>query len=120
MKTTKLKRALFGALTVAAICATLFLRQWKLKSDRAACLINMRNMYSAIYSRAGMDGIGPGQPIPGGVRKSIERMGLTPLPVCPSGGTYSFVNETTYTIEGVNENVRCTHAGDLGHVWQNE
>jgi hypothetical protein len=111
------------ALTILSVIASLVLGYfWKKEHDRHECVLNLRDIYFAIYGGAGLENIGPGQPIPGGVRKLFERMTGNALPVCPSGGTYSFANETTYTmgkVNDINDNVRCSHAVDLGHVWSN-
>jgi hypothetical protein len=112
--------ALALSLIIAAVVFGYF---WKRGKDRAQCLLNLRNIDQALCAMTGMDNIGPGQQIPGGVHSLIRRWNILIMPICPSGGTYSFVSETTYTLDGVNDindNVRCSHAVDLGHVYPNE
>lgn len=120
MKRKTLKLATGGTLLLAAVVVMLLLHQWKLRSDRAACLINMRNMHQTIYSVGGMKGIGAGQPYPGGPRELLKGMGeYITLPRCPVGGTYSFGSETTYSIH-IGENIQCSHSKDLNHRWLDE
>jgi hypothetical protein len=121
MKITKPKQLLIGALIVVLISVPIYLYQWKLGSDRAACLLNMHNIYVTIYSQAGMENIMAGRPIPDGIRGLLKRADFLPsLPVCPSGGNYSFFSETSYSAAGVNKTIRCSHANDLGHVYPDD
>jgi hypothetical protein len=117
MKHKTLKPVAIGTLSLVALVAGLLVHQWKLRSDRAACLLNLRNMYQAIYSVGGTKGVGPGQPYPGGPRELLKSLGeYRTLPRCPSGGTYSFVSDTSYSMT-LHETIRCSHAEDLNHRW---
>lgn len=117
MKRKTLHLTIVGTLFLAALAAMFLVSHWKLRSDRAGCLINMRNMHQTIYSVGGMKGVGAGQPYPGGPRELLKGLGeYTTLPRCPSGGTYSFGSDTTYSMI-LNETIRCSHAEDLNHRW---
>jgi len=120
MKQKTLKLVIGGTLLLAVVVVAYLLHQWKLRSDRAACLMNMRSMHVTIYSVGGMKGVGAGQPYPGGPRELLKGLGeYATLPRCPSGGTYSFGSDSTYLIK-LNENIRCSHAEDLKHRWPDE
>lgn len=120
MKRKTRKPAIGGTLLLTAVVVSFLIHQWKLRSDRAACLMNLRHMHQTIYSVGGMKGVGAGQPYPGGPRELLKGLGeYTTLPRCPSGGTYSFGSDTAYSIN-LSENIRCSHAEDLDHRWQDE
>ncbi len=80
-------------------------RAWKKGSDRAACIMQTRNMQQAVRGHESMNSMTVGDPIdwnaifgPGGY--------LPSEPVCPSGGTYTF----THTIPPVGTLVgQCSH-----------
>lgn len=64
-------------------------RAWKRGSDRAACILQTRNMQQAVRGHANMKALSVGDTInwneifgPGGY--------LPAEPVCPTGGTYTF------------------------------
>jgi hypothetical protein len=116
----KHKRVLIGAFILVIIFVPILLHLWKQAIDRSYCQINMYRIHMQICGQASWEFINPGQDIPGGISRLLDRADYTSLPVCPSGGTYSFVSETTYSGEGVNSNVRCSHAIDLGHVYPDE
>jgi hypothetical protein len=61
-------------------------RAWKKGSDRAACVMNMRNTQQAIRAYQAANGLKPGDPIPWDriYSKSLKK------PVCPEGGEYRF------------------------------
>lgn len=74
-------------------------------------------MHQHIYLRswAGMEGFSPGETLPGGTRAFLLQSPFySDLPVCPSGGTYTFWSETTYN---GNKDVFCSHAEAKGHEW---
>lgn len=120
MKRSKLKPFIVAVMVLAVVGVPFLLHQWKLGSDRAGCLLNMRNMHQTIYSVGGMRGVGAGQQYPGGPRELLKGLGeYATLPRCPSGGTYSFGIDTTYSIN-LNENIRCSHAEDMDHRWPDE
>ena len=77
-----------SALPVLTGTSMLFVgaRAWKKGSDRAACIINMRNMQQAVRGYETANGLKPGDPIPWEriYSKSLKK------PVCPGGGKYTF------------------------------
>ena len=81
-------------------------RAWKRGSDRAACIMNTRNVQQTVRANANMKSLSVGDPInwdeifgPGGYFPSE--------PVCPAGGTYTF----THTIPPTGTLVgQCSHA----------
>lgn len=81
-------------------------RAWKTGSDRAACIIQTRNIQQAIRSHQGMENLQVGAPINWseiiGPGKFIEQQ-----PVCPTGGTYTFTETVPPlgTLAG-----QCSHA----------
>lgn len=63
--------------------------KWKKGSDRAGCIMNIRNVQQCIRGHQGMNNLGQGNPI------DWEYFFLgpdayMPEPVCPAGGTYTF------------------------------
>ena len=120
MKRSKLKPFIIAVMILTVVGAPILVHQWKLASDRSACLLNMRNMHCTIYSVGGMRGVGAGQPYPGGPRELLKGLGqYATLPRCPSGGTYTFWSDTSYSIN-LSENIRCSHAADLKHFWPDD
>lgn len=74
---------------LALLCAVLGGFKWKSGSDRAACILQMRNVQQAYRSYCGINGLNPGD--------SFDRLGLIgpgklieSVPVCPAGGTYTW------------------------------
>lgn len=82
---------LTAALPLMAMNSTLFIgaRAWKKGSDRAACILQTRNIQQAVRSYANMNNLEIGDPLPWdeifGEDKFIEQK-----PVCPMGGTFTF------------------------------
>ena len=75
----------------SALMGTAFFA-WKRGSDRAGCILNIRNAQCAARSYSGMNNRNIGEPLnyceivgPG---KMLERM-----PYCPAGGTYRFLDK---------------------------
>lgn len=77
-------------LTMLSATSTLFIgaRAWKKGSDRAGCMMNIRNVQQAIRGHAGMNQINEGAPIDW--KDIFGDDGYLPQPVCPAGGTYTF------------------------------
>ena len=81
-------------LTMLSATSTLFVgaRAWKEGSDRAACILQIRNVQQAVRSYQGMNALSIGDPLDWseifGPGKFIERQ-----PSCPAGGTYTFAKE---------------------------
>lgn len=120
MKRSKHRPMIVAVMISAVVGVPLLVHQWKVRSDRAGCLLNMRNMHQTIYSVGGMRGVGAGEPYPGGPRELLKGLGGHAIPPrCPSGGTYSFGSDAAYLIN-LNKNIRCSHAEDLNHRWPDE
>ena len=74
---------LLGLIAVMFIAAT----SWKRGSDRAACILNMRNVQQAVRGHQNITERAAGEAIVW--TQIIGAQGyLQLLPVCPSGGTY--------------------------------
>lgn len=63
--------------------------KWKKGSDRAGCIMNIRNVQQCVRGFQGMNNLGSGAPI------DWEQIfmgpdAFMPEPVCPAGGTYTF------------------------------
>ena len=100
-------------LVFAAIPVSLIQRQ---RSERAQCIMNLRNLHISLRSWAGMKSFSPGQPLPGGTQSFLLQSDLvSEMPVCPSGGTYTFWSPTTYNAY---EDVRCSCAKTKGHYYR--
>ena len=67
-------------------------RAWKKGSDRAGCILNIRNVQQAVRADQNMHKFKEGDPIPWddifGEGKFIENK-----PTCPEGGTYTFLKK---------------------------
>lgn len=62
---------------------------WKRKSDRSGCIMNIRNVQQGIRGWGGMNNLAPGDsPIDWAV--IIGPTGYIPEPKCPAGGIYRF------------------------------
>jgi hypothetical protein len=93
---------MLSATSVAFIGA----RAWKDGSDRAGCVLNIRNVQTAVRSYQVMQQLGNGDEIPW---DKIIGPGafLEQKPVCPAGGTYTFAK----TVPGIGVLAcRCSHA----------
>ena len=80
-----------ATLPVLTATSTLFVgaRAWKKGSDRAACILNVRNIQQAIRGYQGMNSLNIGDPIPWD--KIIgEGAFLKNWPICGAGGTYIY------------------------------
>lgn len=94
-------------LVLLALISVLFIgaRAWKRSSDRAGCILNVRNAQQAIRGYANTRGLNPGDPIPGGLsRETVLTTGTDSyfrvLPPCPSGAAYIGQAETTIPAAG--------------------
>ena len=77
-----------------AMESTLFIgaRAWKKGSDRAGCMLNIRNVQQAIRSYQNINNLKEGDPIPWD--EIIGENGFMPTkPTCPQGGTYTFATK---------------------------
>ncbi|MFD0892464.1 type II secretion system protein [Luteolibacter ambystomatis] len=115
MKTTALRRRAgmtlleltVVILVLLSLIGILFIgaRAWKKGSDRAGCILNVRNSQQAIRSYANMNTLNPGATIPGGKNREqvIAGSGLfmENFPTCPGGGSYGGQELTTIPNIGV-------------------
>lgn len=96
------------AVLLLLICiSTLFVgaRAWKKGSDRAACIMNIRNVQQAVRGHQNMTSMKVGEPIDWD--EIFGPDGYLPEPVCPLGGTYTYTN----TIPAVGTVIcQCSHA----------
>jgi len=100
-------------MTMLSTTSVLFVgaRAWKKGSDRAGCIMNIRNVQQAIRGNANLNNLNIGDPIDW--KKIIGPDGYLKEPKCPDGGTYTFVK--TYPQIGVLA-CTCSKAGDSeGH-----
>ena len=97
------RRALLGLLLMMTLSVPLWSsmgRDWRRGSDRAGCIMNIRNVQQAMRSYMGMNGHSPGDRLPFtketivGPDNFIEEE-----PVCPAGGTY-FWHENRHPFVG--------------------
>lgn len=111
------------ALIGAVICPLLFLwiTEWKQASDRAGCILNIRNVQQAVRGHNGMNGINPGQDQAAGFLKNAligPGKFIVNEPVCPAGGRYTWLeNRTPYVGELM---IRCSiphHNPEDHHDW---
>jgi hypothetical protein len=105
------------ACAVVILAALYFIRSWKNKSDRSACIINIRNVqqsmrgYLSCNQSKTLNELGPEK-----IWNDILRSGsYLRTPVCPAGGTYTF-----HTIQQINPPLgtvfcTCSHAKTLNH-----
>ena len=93
-------------LVLLSLISILFIgaNAWKKSSDRAGCIMNVRNAQQAIRGYANMFGLSPGATIPGGMTRYDVIVGpglfLAKAPVCPGAGTYVGQNLTTIPLGG--------------------
>lgn len=80
-------------LVLLSLISILFIgaRGWKRGSDRALCIINIKNVQNGVRSFSNMYGYSPGQSVTGlqmriiGLGKFVEK-----TPTCPATGNYSY------------------------------
>jgi Domain of unknown function (DUF4190) len=99
----------FLAISVLFISA----RAWKKGSDRAACVLNQRNVQCVMRGHQGMHGMREGQ-----ILTTDDIRAFMKLPThCPSGGEYEFLGKITPIGTLV---LKCPHAQDeLQHQFKN-
>ncbi|MGC4017626.1 MAG: type II secretion system protein [Luteolibacter sp.] len=91
-------------LVLLSLIGILFIgaRAWKRGADRAACIVNIRNVQHGVRGYANMYGYNPNTPVAGlkarviGPNQFVEKD-----PECPSGGLYTFADENTVPDLGV-------------------
>ena len=93
-------------LVLLSLISILFIgaRAWKRGSDRAGCILNIRNYQQAIRSYGNMNGLNPGDTIPASGTRNGVVIGagrfMENAPICPGGGTYSGGDGTTVPTVG--------------------
>ena len=113
-------------LVLLSLITILFIgaRAWKKGSDRAGCIMNIRNAQQAIRSYQNMYNVKPypddttaGGPIPAGEIVGAGKF-MEVAPVCPGGGTYE--QDLSAEVPAVpaigTPYLTCTLATDDGHV----
>ena len=83
-------------LVLLSLISILFVgaRAWKRGSDRAGCIMNIRNVQQGMRSFQNMNGHNAGESVPGalkeiiGVGKFVESQ-----PTCPGAGAYSYMDD---------------------------
>ena len=84
-------------LVLLSLISILFIgaRAWKRGSDRAGCILNIRNMQQAVRSYANMNNVAPGGSVTGGSWKALvvgSGLFVEKEPTCPGTGTYSYAD----------------------------
>jgi hypothetical protein len=77
-------------LAVIVLCAAVCAIVWKIGSDRAGCIMNIRNAQQAVRGHVGMNSLSEGSPL--NLNDIFGPSGYLAKPVCPGGGTYTFTN----------------------------
>jgi type II secretory pathway pseudopilin PulG len=88
-------------LVLLSLISILFIgaRAWKKGSDRAGCIMQIRNVQQAVRSYANMNGVNAGATVTGlnalviGAGKFVEK-----TPVCPAAGTYTNLGDTVPSV----------------------
>jgi type II secretory pathway pseudopilin PulG len=108
-------------LVLLSLISVLFIgaRAWKKGSDRAACILNIRNFQQAVRSYANMNGKNPGDTVPA-FNTTIVGAGLfmETAPTCPGGGSYTGLTDTTIPAVGTVALV-CDFADGPAHAPEN-
>lgn len=84
-------------MVLLALISILFIgaRAWKRGSDRAGCIVLIRNVQQGLRSYCNLYGFNPGATVTGlqgqiiGVNKFVEK-----TPACPASGTYTYAGDT--------------------------
>ena len=83
-------------LVLLSLISILFVgaRAWKRGSDRAGCIMNIRNVQQGMRSFQNMNGYSAGETVPGAISEIIgEGKFVESDPTCPGTGTYSFMDD---------------------------
>ncbi len=78
------------SLAVLALCVALCAIAWIKGSERAGCIMNIRNAQQAVRGHVGMNSLSEGSPL--NLNDIFGPSGYLPKPLCPAGGTYTFTN----------------------------
>jgi len=108
-------------LVLLSLISVLFIgaNAWKKGSDRALCVMSIRNVQTAVRSFSNLYGYNPGESVPGlqmrviGPGQFVEQ-----LPTCPSSGVYTYGgDEGAETIPQVGTlYLNCSLATSASHV----
>lgn len=108
-------------LVLLSLIAILFVgvQGWKRGSDRALCIINIRNVQTGVRGLANVSGVDPGQNFPN-LQGQLFGTGnfLETSPACPALGNYTYgVDSGVNTVPLVGElYLSCDLAGPEGHI----
>jgi hypothetical protein len=95
-------------LAVIALCVAVSAIVWKIGSDRAGCIMNIRNAQQAVRGHEGMNNLSEGSPL--SLNDIFGPSGYLRYPVCPAGGTYTFTNSVPSTGKLY---CKCSHANHV-------
>lgn len=107
-------------LVLLSLISILFIgaRAWKRGSDRAGCILNLRNTQQAVRSYANMNNLNPGDAVLNGGSLATVIIGtglfMETAPNCPGGGTYSGLDASDIPAVGVLA-MSCDQAAELNH-----
>ncbi|MEI8038516.1 MAG: prepilin-type N-terminal cleavage/methylation domain-containing protein [Verrucomicrobiota bacterium] len=90
-------------LVLLSLISILFIgaRAWKKGSDRAGCILNIRNFQQAVRSYANMNQKAPGDTVPAFTTTIIGAgLFMENAPTCPGRGTYTGTGGTTVPAVG--------------------
>ena len=91
-------------LVLLSLISILFIgaRAWKRGSDRAGCIMNIRNVQQGVRSYANLNSYTAGGTVAGWKAYVIGTgMFVEKTPACPGGGTYSYATDTVIPDVGV-------------------
>ena len=83
-------------LVLLSLISILFVgaRAWKRGSDRAGCIMNIRNVQQGMRSYQNMNGHSAGDTVAGALREIVgQGKFVESSPTCPSNGTYSYMDD---------------------------
>lgn len=104
-------------LVLLSLISILFIgaRAWKRGSDRAGCILQIRNVQQAVRSYSNLNGYNPGATVSGlktlviGSGKFVEK-----TPACPGSGSYTFLGDTIPNVGSLY--MTCSLATPESHV----
>lgn len=104
-------------LVLLSLISILFIgaRAWKKGSDRAGCILQIRNVQQAVRSFSNLNGYNPGATVSGlqtlviGSGRFVEK-----TPVCPGAGSYSYLGDSIPNVGALY--VTCSLAVSESHV----
>ena len=83
-------------LVLLSLISILFVgaRAWKRGSDRAGCIMNIRNVQQGMRSYQNMNGHSAGDTVAGALKEIVgQGKFVESSPTCPSSGTYSYMDD---------------------------